>query len=392
MGNLSATKVKSLLDKPGRYSDGDGLILFVRSKGQASWVARVQHNKKRRDYGIGSAKLYGLSEARDRAWEVRRALADGRDPRLLWETPAPLLLTFKEAAEDFIAKASKAGEKRRKQGTSMLRAHASSLGKLQVQSIDADRIAECLRPIWTSKPETARQVRSLIVRILSFTRPDGGQFENTLGRAIAARLPAQPRATNFGSLPYPELPALMARLETKEGLAALAVRFLVLTAARSGEVRGAVWSEIDFDRAMWTIPADRMKMKRPHQVPLSSEAISVLREAEALRRHGTDHVFPSVKGVALSDMSLTKRLRDLGMECTAHGFRSSFRDWAAETSVDDAIAEAALAHAVSDKVMAAYKRTTFLEMRRGLMSDWGRFSTGQGGAEVVEHPARRNAE
>jgi integrase len=378
MGKLTATKVKSLLETPGRYIDGDGLILFVRAPGQASWVARVQHNKKRRDYGIGSAKLYSLSEARDRAWEVRRALADGRDPQLLWQTPPALLLTFKEAAESFFAKASKAGDKRRKQGTSMLAAYAfPSLGKLQVQSIDADRIAECLRPIWTTKPETARQVRSLIVRILSFVRPDGGQFESTLGRAIAARLPAQPRATNFDALPYQDVPALMTRLQEKTGVAALAVRLLVLTAARSGEIRGATWNEIDFDRAIWTVPAERMKMKRAHRVPLCSEAIAVLREAEALRRPGSDQVFPSGKGTALSDMALTKRLRDLGMNCTAHGFRSSFRDWAAETSVDDAVAEAALAHAVSDKVMAAYKRTTFDEMRRELMNAWGAFLGGR---------------
>lgn len=395
VGNLSATKIKAILAKPGRYSDGDGLILFVRSPGQASWVARFQHNGKRRDYGIGSAKLYALSEARERAWQVRRAIADGRDPRLLWETPAPLLHTFKDAAEDFFAKGNKAGDRRQKQGRSQLARFAfPSLGKLQVQSIDADRIAECLRPIWTSKPESARQVRSLIVRILSFVRPDGGQFETSLGRAIAARLPAQPRATNFDALPYHELPPLMGRLKERKGMAALGVRFLVLTAARSGEIRGATWSEIDFDRAVWTIPAERMKMKRVHRVPLSSQAIAVLRESETLRRYGTDHVFPSAKGGALSDMSLTKRLRDLDMACTAHGFRSSFRDWAAETSVDDAVAEAALAHAVTDKVMAAYKRTTFDEMRRKLMDDWGRYAVGEGSAEIVQHPThgRRNAQ
>src|SRR5438067_208364 len=195
MGKLTAARVKTILDKPGRYSDGDGLILFVRSPGQASWVARVQHNGKRRDYGIGSVKLYKLAEARDRAWEVRRALADGRDPRTLWEQPEPLVRTFREAAEDYLtAKADDAGGKREKQRTAMLAAYAfPELGRLQVQSIDADRIAECLRPIWTAKPETARQVRSLIVRTLRYARPDGALFVGTLGPAIADRLPAQPR-------------------------------------------------------------------------------------------------------------------------------------------------------------------------------------------------------
>lgn len=384
MGNLTATKVKALLDKPGRYSDGDGLLLFVRSPGQASWVARVQHNGKRRDYGIGSAKLYGLSEARDRAWEVRRALADGRDPRTLWERPAPLLQTFKEAAEArFSAKTGDVGDKRQKQDRAMLAAYAyPSLGALQVQSINADRIANCLRPIWTTKPETAKQVRSLIVRTLRFTRPDGADFTKALTAAIADKLPRQPRSGNFDALPYQEVPALMERLMPKTGVAALALRLLILCANRSGEVRGAKWSEVDFERAVWTIPAERMKMRKPHRIPLSPQALAVLEEARAIRR--SDHIFPNGKGVALSDMALTKTLRDMGMSCTAHGFRSSFRDWAAEqTSAAGEIAEAALAHAVPSAVEAAYKRTDFFDRRRELMAAWGRFSMGVDSAEIV---------
>lgn len=384
MGKLTATKVRTLMDKPGRYVDGDGLILFVRAPGQASWVARVQHKGKRRDYGIGSAKLYSLSEARDRAWQVRRALADGRDPRTLWQAPAALLQTFREAAEDYLsAKTEDAGDKRQKQRKAMLLAYAyPSLGKLQVQSLDADRIAECLRPIWTSKPETARQVRSLIVRTLRYARPDGALFVGTLGPAIADRLPAQPRKGNFDALPYQELPALVKRLESKTGIAALALRMLILCASRSGEIRGAKWDEIDFDRAVWTIPADRMKMKRPHRVPLSPQALAVLEQAK--RIHRTEHVFPNGKGVALSDMALTKTLRDMGMQCTAHGFRSSFRDWAAEqTSMPGEIAEAALAHAVPSAVEAAYKRTDFFDKRRELMDAWGSFATGGESAEIV---------
>ena len=390
MGKMTATKVKSLLDKPGRYSDGDGLILFVRSPGQASWVARVQHNGKRRDYGLGSAKLYKLTEARDRAWEVRRALADGRDPRTLWKQPAPLVRTFREAAEDYLtAKAGDAGDKRQKQRLAMLSAYAfPALGRLQVQSIDADRIAECLRPIWTAKPETARQVRSLIVRTLRYARPDGALFVGTLGPAIADRLPSQPAKGNFGALPYQDVPGLMDRLKTKTGISALALRLLILTAVRSGEIRGATWGEIDFDRALWTIPAERMKMRKPHRVPLSPQALAVLEQAKAIRR--SDHVFPNGKGVALSDMALTKTLRDMGLKCTAHGFRSSFRDWAAEqTSAPGEVAEAALAHAVPNAVEAAYKRTDFFDLRRGLMDAWGRFASGESGADVVAIEARK---
>jgi len=390
MGNLTATKVKALLDKPGRYSDGDGLLLFVRAPGQASWVARVQHNGKRRDYGIGSAKLYGLSEARDRAWEVRRALADGRDPRTLWERPAPLLQTFREAAEArFDAKAGDVGDKRRKQDRAMLAAHVyPALGKLQVQSLDADRIADCLRPIWTTKPETAKQVRSLIVRTLRFTRPDGADFTKALTAAISDKLPRQPRSGNFDALPYQDVPALMKRLEAKTGVSALALRMLILCTSRSGEIRGALWSEVDRERALWTVPADRMKMRRPHRVPLSPQALAVLEEARAIRR--SDHIFPNGKGVALSDMALTKLLRDMDVPCTAHGFRSSFRDWAAEqSSAPGEVAEAALAHAVPSAVEASYKRTDFFDRRRELMDAWGRFAAGEESGEIISIEAGR---
>ena len=391
MGKLTAAKVKALLDKPGRYSDGNGLLLFVRNPGQGSWVARAQHNNRRHDYGLGSVKLYSLAEARGRAWEVRRALADGRDPRTLWEQPAPLLRTFKEAAEDFLTAlgAKELGERRLKQARSQLVRYAyPSLGRLQVQSLDAERIAECLRPIWTAKPETARQIRSLIERVLRFARPDGPQFAGTLGPAITDRLPKQPAKGNHKAMPYQELPEFMDRLQHKGGIAALALRMAILCASRSGEIRGATWNEFDIDAGVWTIPADRMKMRKPHRVPLSPQALAVLAEAGALRR--SEHVFPNGKGVALSDMALTKTLRDMGMECTAHGFRSTFRDWAAEqTSVAGEIAEAALAHAVPNAVEAAYKRTDFFDLRRDLMNVWGRFATGDSGENVV--PIRAEA-
>jgi integrase len=242
-----------------------------------------------------------------------------------------------------------------------------------VQSVDADRIADCLRPIWTGKPETAKQVRSLIVRTLRFTRPDGADFTKALTAAIADKLPKQPRSGNFDALPYQDVPALMERLEAKTGIAAKALRLLILCANRSGEVRGAKWDEIDFERAVWTVPAERMKMRKPHRIPLSPAALAVLDEAKAIRR--SSQVFPNGKGEALSDMALTKTLRDMGLSCTAHGFRSSFRDWAAEqTSVAGEIAEAALAHAVPSAVEAAYKRTDFFDQRRELMAAWGRFA------------------
>lgn len=388
MGKLTAAKLKTLINQPGRHSDGDGLILFVRAPGQASWVARVQHNGKRRDYGLGSAKLFSLAEARDRAWEVRRALVDGRDPRTLWEQPLPMLRTFKEAAEDFITLlgAKELGEKRLNQGKSQLKRYAyPALGSLQVQTLDAERIAECLRPIWKAKPETARQVRSLIERVLRFARPDGPQFAGTLGPAISDRLGKQPAKGNHKALPYQELPAFMAKLQEKSSMGALALRMKILCASRSGEIRGATWDEIDLDRAVWTIPGERMKAGRPHRVPLTPEALAILSQASELRRAGSSLIFPGIKGDVMSDMTLTKVLRDMDMACTAHGFRSTFRDWVAEqTSTPEEVAEAALAHKEKNAVVAAYKRTDFFDRRRELMNVWARFATGQASADVVQ--------
>jgi integrase len=289
---------------------------------------------------------------------------------------------FRDVATEFIeAKFSPASQKL---SLARLKAYAfPALGKLQLQSVDADVIAAALRPIWISKPETARRTRQLIIRTLRYGRPDGALLESTLAKAVSDRLPSQPRRGNFAAMPYEELPALMARLVDKGGMGALALRAAILTAARSGEVRGATWAEIDFDNAVWTVPAERMKMRRAHRVPLSAEALAVFKEAAGIRRKGTQLVFPSAKGGQLSDMTLTKALRDLGESATAHGFRSSFRDWAAEqTSLPGEIAEAALAHTVPNAVEAAYRRTDFFDKRRELMDSWGRFAAGAA-AKVV---------
>lgn len=394
MGKLSAAKVKALLDAPGRYRDGDGLILFVRDAGRASWVARVQHDGHRRDYGLGSVRAVTLSEAREKARIVKAAVVAGRDPHTDLRPPKALTRTFRAAALDFIeAKAhdGKISETKQRQQLAQLKAYAfPALGKLQVQSIDADAIAECLRPIWRAKPETARKVRSLIIRTLRYARPDGALFIGTLGPAVADRLPEQPKRGNFEAMPYQDVPATIGKLAGKGGIGAIALRALVFTAARSGEIRGARWSEIDLADAVWTVPAERMKARRPHRVPLSPQALAVFEEAKAIRRAGTDLVFPSAKGATLSDMTLTKAMRDMGEPYTVHGFRSSFRDWAAEqTSFPGEIAEAALAHAVPNAVEAAYRRTTFFDKRREMMDAWGRYASGYGGAEIIALEARK---
>lgn len=389
MGKLTVLSVKAALKKPGRHSDGDGLYLLVRGPGQASWMARLQHQGKQRDFGLGSVKTVELAEAREICRQYRRELKAGRDPLVLMRPVKGMTSTFKDAATEFI--------NGRFTGAALSAAKARletyilpKIGKYQIQSIDAEMIAECIRPVWTAKPETGRRLRDLIIRTIRHGRPDGPLLEATLAKAVSDRLPRQPSKANYLSLPYSEVPALVKRLEAKGGIGALALRAVILTAARSGEVRGANWDEVNLDAAVWTVPAERMKMRRPHRVPLSAEAVAIFRAAEAHRRVGTDLIFPSPGGKVLSDMTLTKVLRDLEVAATTHGFRSSFRTWAAEqTSVPGEIAEAALAHAVPNAVEAAYKRTDFFDRRAELMAAWGRFASGNAGAEVVSMEARR---
>lgn len=385
MGKLTVKSVQAL--GPGRHHDGDCLLLEVRKTGSRSWLARVRHNGKRRDIGLGSASVISLAKARERCREVRLAIAEGRDPLTLWKPSPPMARFFNEVALEFIEQREISG-KSRQQAISRLEKYAfPSLGKLQVQSVDADNIAEALRPIWTTKPETAVRTRDLILRTLRFARPDGALLETTLARAITDRLPAQPRNKNFAAMPYTQVPEFIAKLTEKKTMGSLALQTVILTATRSGETRGATWREIDFKAGVWTVPAERMKMKRPHRVPLSPDAIAVLKAARAMPKadlKADSLVFPGATGKPLSDMTLTKILRDMKEPFTVHGMRSSFRDWAAEQmSMPGEIAEAALAHAVPNAVEAAYRRTTFFDKRREVMEAWGSFCDGSGGADVV---------
>lgn len=384
MGELTAASAKAALRTPGRYRDGAGLMLYVREPGKASWVARLQINKKRRDFGLGSYELVTLAEAREKARAYKRELMAGNDPLAKAKPDENLMRLFKETALAFLdAKVSDVSRLRTK---GRLQNHAfPKLGKLQLQSIDADVIADCLRPIWQSKPETARKVRNLIIRTLRFGRPDGAMLETALAKAVTDRLPAQPRRGNFAAMDYRFVPALMPKLKAKGGMGAMALRAAILTAARSGEVRRATWHEVDLQAAIWIIPAERMKMRRPHRVPLSPEALAVFLEAAAIRRADSDLVFPSRTGKPLSDMTLTKVLRDLGEKATTHGFRSTFRDWAGENSSQPReIAKASIAHAVGDAVESAYLRTDFFDKRRKLMQAWGNFAASEEKSNVVE--------
>jgi integrase len=250
-------------------------------------------------------------------------------------------------------------------------------------------VRNVLAEIWLTKPETARRVRQRIGAVLDWAYASGYRETEAPMRSISKGLPRQPKKgdSHFAAMPYAEVPPFMTRLKERESFTRLALQFAILTAARSGEVRGATWDEIDFDAALWTIPADRMKAKREHVVPLPEPAVRVLRRCSQLRSGDEQLIFPGIRPrQPMSDMTLTKLLRELKVPVTVHGFRSSFRDWASEeTDVQGEVAEAALAHTVPNKTGAAYRRGSLLEKRRALMRDWARFCVGAA-SEGRQHP------
>jgi integrase len=385
LAKLSPLSVKHA--KPGRHADGQGLYLLVSPSGSKSWVLRVQVDNRRRDYGLGSLDLVSLSEARERALEWRKLAKEGLDPSYEAKRQRALKTSFEDAAKAFHEerKPSWKNPKHADQWLNTLATYAfPSLGKISVDRIDAEEIAAVLRPIWSSKGETARRVRQRIGRTLDYAKAKGWRNTEAPMSAVDTLLQGikQPKKRNFAALPYKSVPAFMRALERPNPtIGRLALQFLILTACRSGEVRGATWGEVDLKHMVWTIPGTRMKMGLEHQVPLSPAAMALLQQA---KRHSCEDsdalVFPGNRRKPLSDMTLSKVLKTNGAaDYTVHGFRSSFRDWAAEEGYSSDWAEAALAHTVRNKVEAAYRRTTFLEQRIGLMNDWANFCAGNGG-------------
>ncbi|HEX8239480.1 MAG TPA: integrase arm-type DNA-binding domain-containing protein [Allosphingosinicella sp.] len=389
MTGLTATEVKHA--KPGRHADGKGLYLLVKPSGAKSWVMRVQVGGRRRDYGLGSFDIVTLTEARDRALECRKMAKNGLDPSLERKRAQRTIPTFEEAARSYheTVKASWRNGKHTDQWLSTLVAHAfPTIGGIRVDNIDAPTVQSVLLPIWLTLPETARRVRQRIGSVLDFAHGQGWRATETPRNAINSlmkRIKQPRRSGGFAAMPYAELPAFMEGLRSDSPtVGRLALQFLILTAARSGEVRGARWEEIDLDKAHWNIPAHRMKAGEAHSVPLTPAAVEVLRQAREITpvRKGQP-IFPGLKGKPLSDATLGKVLRVGGAAaCTVHGMRSAFRDWIAEqTSFPGDWAEAALAHTLPNKVEAAYKRTKFLEQRRKLMAAWSDYLVG--GSNIV---------
>jgi integrase len=399
IGKLSPVGVRNET-KPGLYGDGANLYLNVGPTGGKSWLFRFMLKGTAREMGLGPVHTIGLAEARERAKAARKLALDGIDPidarkaeraRKAADAAADAaaLITFRRAAEGYIAtnRAAWRNEKHAAQWTATLEAHVYPvIGDVAVSAINTGHVTQILTPIWNTKSETAARVRGRIETVLDYAKVHGwrtgenpARWKGHLDNVLPARAKVA-KVEHHAALPWSEVGGFMAELEKQEGVGALAFRFTILTAARTGEVIGARWSEIDMNTAVWSIPASRMKGAREHRVPLSDAALHVLQQAEKLRQTDADGpVFPggtAGKGVAgLSNMAMLTVLRRMKREdLTVHGFRSSFRDWAAETtSYQREVLEAALAHAIDSKVEAAYRRGDLFEKRRRLMEDWAAF-------------------
>ena len=373
----------------GFYPDGGGLYLQVNSPSSKSWVFRFKRDSRARDMGIGSLRDVSLAEARRKAAEARRQRAEGKDPiverdaqRAQERLEQTRSITFQHCAEQLIAshEAGWRNAKHRQQWRNTLASYVyPAFGGVPVGDVSTGLVLQVLEPIWKDKTETASRLRGRIEAVLSWAKARGlrtgenpAQWRGHLDQLLPARSKVR-RVVHHPAMPYPALPAFMSRLRARDGVTPRALEFTILTASRTGEVLRARFDEIDEKARLWTVPAARMKAGKEHRVPLSYRAVAIVREMAA-QRVG-DYVFPGAKrGKSLSDMALLMMLRDLAPGITTHGFRSSFRDWAAEkTNTPSFVAEAALAHVVADKVEAAYRRSELLDRRRKLMEAWSGF-------------------
>jgi integrase len=399
--------------KPGVLIDGKGLRLKVTANPRTgelrrSWILRVTvKGGPVREIGLGSADDIPLKDARERAVTARRLARDGVDPiaarnseRAERAAEAARAMTFRQCAEAYI-EAHRAGWRNAKhaaQWTATLKTYVYPVfGEAPVQAVDVTLVMKALEPIWKTKTETASRVRQRIEAVLNWAKARGlrqgenpAQWRGHLDKLLPARAKVQ-RVEHHEAMPYAEVPAFVAELKESDRVAASALRLLILTATRTSEVLNAKWPEFDMEAGVWRIPAERMKAGREHRVPLSSDAVAILRKMSLLRRKG-DYAFPGLKAEKpLSVTALSGLMdRDGRSRVTVHGFRSSFRDWAAEqTNFPREVAEAALAHVLADKVEAAYRRSDLFEKRRQLMQAWARFcaTPKTAGSKVV--PMRR---
>lgn len=387
INRLTALQV-SKLKTPGYHADGGGLYLSVKPSGTKSWIFRYRFGTKEREMGLGSLNTFSLADARERALQQRKLLADGNDP-LGFKRAAQLarsmadasIITFDRAASSYI-ESHRSGWKNDKhvdQWTNTLATYASPVfGELPVGEITTALVMRVLQPIWTTKTETASRVRGRIEKILDWCKVQGyrtgdnpaawrGHLENLLSAPQKTK-----KVEHHPALPWREMGAFMADLRKMPGAAALALEVIILTNCRTSEAIESTWSEFDLDAALWTIPAERMKAEKEHVIPLSDAALVALRKAHS-DTGGGGFVFPGAKkGKPLSNMACLQLLKRMERsDLTVHGFRSSFRDWAGESTAHPReVVEHAMSHQLKDKAEAAYARGTLLERRRVLMADW----------------------
>ena len=384
---LTALRVKNE-KTPGLHADGKGLYLRVDEAGSRRWVFIFHLAGRRREMGLGSLEAVGLKDARASADDARRLLREGRDPIIERNRAKPdnRPQRFHEAANELMndLEPSWRSPKQRGQWTASLKQHAPAVWVGYVRDTDTEMVLEALRPIWTRLPETARRVRSRMERVLDAAKVKGKRTGENPARwrgHLEHLLPPQTALKgNHAAMPYADVPAFVARLAEKDSDSAAALHFVILTAARSGEVRGATWEEIDGDK--WTVPAERMKAGRQHVVPLSADAVALLESRAGPERTGL--IFRGPQGGMLSDMALSMLMRKMKAEATPHGFRSSFRDWAGDcTTFARETAEEALAHVVGDRSERAYRRGNALEKRRHMMVAWADYCAGRVGQVVA---------
>ena len=399
------------LAEPGRYKDSErGLYLRVASKTSKSWLFRFERNGVERWMGLGAGADVDLPEAREKARAARKMIADGTDPLEAREAEkaakaaeaakAAKAKTFRQCAESYVAgrEGTWRNPKHRAQWAATLKTYVYPvIGELPVAAVDTDLVLQIVEPLWTSRTETASRVRGRIEVVLSWaiarglrSGPNPAQWRGHLDQILPPRSKAQ-TVQHHAALAYAEVPALMAELEGREGIAARALRFVILTACRTGEAIRATWDEIDLDAALWTLPAGRMKAGREHRVPLSAETLAILRALP--REDGNPHVFVGGRqGAGLSGMAMSRLLGKLRAGLTVHGMRATFKTWTAEsTAFPRHVVELALAHAVGDKLEAAYQRGDLLQQRVKLADAWARHCTTPPAPADNVRPMRQSA-
>lgn len=371
---LTARSIASITEL-GRHADGDGLYLKVRESGSKSWIFMWKISGKRTEIGLGPISSVTLAKAREQAQKARELVREGKDPRSILN-PTTGIPSFGSVADELIAdmESSWRNEKHKAQWRMTLTQYCKAIRNLPVDKIETSHVLSVLKPLWSTRPETASRLRGRIEAVIAAATakglrsgPNPAQWRNHLDRLLPKRTKLS--RGHHSAMPYKDMPAFMLRLRELTSLSALALEFTILTAARSGEVYGAQWNEFDLEAGIWTIPATRMKAGVEHRVPLSLRAIEILKILKKYKQ--SDFVFAGRSNKQMSNMAMSMLLRKLEPSVTVHGMRSTFRDWAGEmTNYPREIAEMALAHRVGDETERAYRRGDSLEKRRLLMNEW----------------------